>query len=81
MNRSCHGRLEGQGPYLTKKVDGTDRRYVRVSLTRQTAVEARSARQSRGTWFAERFSHLSTRGRAAPERVRPALEHLIGVER
>jgi hypothetical protein len=74
VDRSGGGWVEGQRPYLTKKVAGAKRRYVRVSPTRETAVGARAPRESRGTWFTERFSDLSTRGGAA-------LEHLIPGER
>ena len=74
VDRGGGGWVEGQCPYLTKKVDGAKRRCVRVSPTRETAVAARAARESRGTWFVERFSALSTRSIAA-------LEHLIRGER
>ncbi|HUY55524.1 MAG TPA: MarR family transcriptional regulator [Candidatus Nanopelagicaceae bacterium] len=74
------GQLEAEG-LIQKKVDGIDRRFVQVSLTRQGIAIARAARQLRGAWFAQRLSHLSAREITALQRALPALEHLIGVER
>lgn len=80
VNRSYRGWSEGQSSCLAKQLVGADRRNVWVSLTRQP-VAYRAARQSLGSWFAERFSHRPTRGRAALESARPAFEPLNRVER
>ncbi|MGA9919880.1 MAG: MarR family transcriptional regulator [Candidatus Dormiibacterota bacterium] len=74
------GQLESEG-LIQKKVDGSDRRFVQVSLTRRGVAIARAARQLRGAWFAQRLSHLSAREVSTLQRALPALEHLIGVER
>jgi DNA-binding MarR family transcriptional regulator len=74
------GQLEADG-LIQKEVDTSDRRFVRVSLTRQGTAVARAARQLRGAWFAHRLSHLSAREVAALQRALPVLEHLIGVDR
>lgn len=74
------GQLEAEG-LIQKKVDGSDRRFVQVSLTRHGVAIARAARQLRGAWFAHRLSHLTAREVSALQRALPALEHLIGVDR
>lgn len=72
--------LEAEG-LIRKVVDDSDRRFVRVSLSRHGVVVARAARQLRGAWFAQRLSHLSGREIEALRRALPVLEHLIGLER
>lgn len=74
------GQLESEG-LIQKTVDPFDRRYVRVALTRRGTAVAHAARQVRGSWFAQRLSHLSTREVTVLEKALPVLEHLIGVER
>lgn len=72
--------LEAEG-LIQKDVDGSDRRFVQVSLTRRGAAVTRAARQVRGAWFAQRLSRLSAREIDALQRALPVLEHLIGLER
>jgi len=81
VNRSCHHRLEGRGPYLAKQVVGGARRCVSVSVTPQTPMADRAARQSLGPQFGGGSGHLPGGRRAAVERAAPALAHLIVVER
>ncbi|MGB6770578.1 MAG: MarR family transcriptional regulator [Candidatus Dormiibacterota bacterium] len=73
------GQLETEG-LITKEVDASDRRFVRVSLTRHGASVARAAAQVRGDWFAQRLSHLTRAEVDALARALPVLEHLIGAE-
>lgn len=73
------GQMETDG-LIQKEVDASDRRFVKVSLTRRGTKVAKAARQLRGAWFAQRLSHLSAREILALQRALPALEHLIGVE-
>jgi DNA-binding MarR family transcriptional regulator len=72
--------MEADG-LVQKAVDPSDHRFVRVSLTPQGALVAKSARRDRGAWFAQRLNHLSAAEISALERALPALEHLVGLER
>lgn len=74
------GQMESDG--LIQKSSGlTDRRCVRVALTRRGRAAARLARTQRMSWLNQRLDHLSRSERAVLERALPALEHLIGLER
>jgi DNA-binding MarR family transcriptional regulator len=74
------GQLEAEG-LIRKEVDASDRRFVRVSLTRHGATVARAAGQVRGEWLAQRLSQLTEAEVDALRRALPVLEHLIGAER
>jgi DNA-binding MarR family transcriptional regulator len=72
-------RLEEDG-LVVRTVDATDRRHVRVSLTREGQRRLEHSRQRRNAWLAERLQTMSGADRRRLETALPLLEALVTAE-